>query len=144
MCCAFVWICACVEREREREKQSQNKIHFPWCTARERRAVIAGWNRFVQQHLQSRGAERMTEIRCSSAKWAGISSLTVRVSPPWCPERIFDGSSSRLSPTSAETWLHSINEICGEPLPPGGNAEKHKMKKQFNRMRQLANQTVGR
>ncbi|KAK7919413.1 hypothetical protein WMY93_010697 [Mugilogobius chulae] len=37
--------------------------------------------------------------------------------------------------------FYPINEICGAALPRG---EKHKMKKQFNRMRQLANQTVGR
>ncbi|KAM7381181.1 hypothetical protein PAMA_012159 [Pampus argenteus] len=42
--------------------------------------------------------------------------------------------------TSAETRLYSINERYVERL----YAEKHKMKKQFNRMRQLANQTVGR
>lgn len=37
-----------------------------------------------------------------------------------------------------------FSEICGVFFAVGVNAEKYKMKKQFNRMRQLANQTVGR
>ncbi|XP_069016172.1 rho GTPase-activating protein 44-like isoform X3 [Embiotoca jacksoni] len=53
-------------------------------------------------------------------------------------------SSSSASDQRGDPTFIPINEICGVALLLGGNAEKHKMKKQFNRMRQLANQTVGR
>ncbi|XP_035468876.1 rho GTPase-activating protein 44-like isoform X12 [Scophthalmus maximus] len=53
-------------------------------------------------------------------------------------------SSASASDPRRRPDVCSIHEICGAALPPGGRADKHTMKKQFNRMRQLANQTVGR
>lgn len=98
------------------------------------------WKESVQ-HLWSGGATWRTETGFGS-KYEDISSSKRGCLRRW---RFRDWPSSAAVDQRAHlTFILHIDEICGEALPPAGNAEKHKMKKQFNRMRQLANQTVGR